>query len=138
MKAYSNDFFSNITFYVLKKKVVSNVTIDIKSLQNRLLKVCCVPATSAGLPRVSFFNSFFLLQRPFTVLMKQTRKGVRTVKQSIYSQMSMNVTQLKGNKLAAVFRHSCNVPTFLLRNKKCYNKQYLILYLIQFVMNIPR
>jgi hypothetical protein len=34
--------------------------IDIESLQNRLLKVCYVPATSAGLPRVSFFFSFFI------------------------------------------------------------------------------
>ncbi len=58
--------------------------------QNRLLKVFCVPATSAGLPRVSFFFSFlFLLQWPFTVLIKQTRQPVRATKQSIYSQMSM-------------------------------------------------
>ncbi len=34
-------------------------TIDIKSLQNRLLKVY-VPATGAGRPRVSFFFSFFV------------------------------------------------------------------------------
>ncbi len=48
--------------------------IDIESLQNRLLKVCYVPATSASLPRVTFFFSFlFLLLRPLTVLMKQTR-----------------------------------------------------------------
>ncbi len=34
----------------------SHVTsIDIKSLQNRLLKVCYVPATSTGLPRLLFF-----------------------------------------------------------------------------------
>jgi hypothetical protein len=35
--------------------------IDIESLLNRLLKVCYVPATSAGLPRLSFvfFFSFF-------------------------------------------------------------------------------
>ncbi len=60
--------------------------------QNRLLKVCCVPATSAGLPRVSFFFSFlFLLQWPFTLLIKQTRQAVCAVKQSIYSQMSMGV-----------------------------------------------
>jgi len=60
--------------------------IDIESLQNTLLKVCCVPATSAGLPRVSFFFSFLLLlQRPLTVLMKQTRQVVRAIKQSIYS-----------------------------------------------------
>ncbi len=56
--------------------------IDIKSLQNRLLKVCYVPATSAGLPRVSFFFSFlFLLLQPLTVLMKQTRHAVHAVKQ---------------------------------------------------------
>jgi hypothetical protein len=54
--------------------------------QNRLLKVCCVPATNAGLPRVSFFFSFlFLLQWPFIVLIKQTRQAVHIVKQSIYS-----------------------------------------------------
>ncbi len=39
-----------------------------------MLKVCYVPATSASLPRVSFFFSFlFLLLWPLTVLMKQTR-----------------------------------------------------------------
>ncbi len=60
-------------------------TIDIKSLQNRLLKVCYVPATSASLPRVSFFFSFrFLLLQPLTVLMKQTRQAVYAVKQSIF------------------------------------------------------
>ncbi len=53
--------------------------------QNRLLKVCCVHATSASLPRVSFFFSFlFLLQWPFTVLIKQTRQAVHAVKQSIF------------------------------------------------------
>ncbi len=45
-------------------------TIDIKSLQNRLLKVCYVPTTSASLPRLLF------LLRPLTVLMKQTRQAV--------------------------------------------------------------
>ncbi len=59
--------------------------IDIESLQNRLLKVCYVPATSAGLPRISFFFSFlFLLLRPLTVIMKQTRQAARTIKQSIF------------------------------------------------------
>jgi hypothetical protein len=59
--------------------------IDIKSLQNRLLKDCHVPATSASLPRVSFFFSFlFLLLRPLTVLMKQTRQAVHAVKQYIF------------------------------------------------------
>ncbi len=57
-------------------------SIDIESLQNRLLKVCYVPATSAGLPRLSFFFFLFLL-RPLTVLMKQTRQVVRAIKQSI-------------------------------------------------------
>jgi hypothetical protein len=53
--------------------------------QNRLLKVCFVPATSAILPRVSFFFSFlFLLQWPFTVLIKQTRQVVCAIKQSIF------------------------------------------------------
>jgi len=35
-------------------------TIDIESLQNRLLKIGYVPTTSAGLPRVTFFFSFFV------------------------------------------------------------------------------
>jgi hypothetical protein len=35
--------------------------IDIESLQNRLLKVCYVPPTSASLPRVSFFFSFLFV-----------------------------------------------------------------------------
>ncbi len=49
-------------------------SIDIESLQNRLLKVCYVPATSASLTRVSFFFSFlFLLLQPLPVLMKQAR-----------------------------------------------------------------
>ncbi len=51
--------------------------IDIKSLPNRLLKVCYVPTTSAGLSRLLF------LWWPLTVLMKQTRQAVRTFKQSI-------------------------------------------------------
>ncbi len=59
--------------------------IDIESLQNRLLKICYMPATSAGLPRVSFFFSFlFLVLRPLTVVMKQTRQAVRAVTQSIF------------------------------------------------------
>ncbi len=59
---------------------------DIESLQNRLLKVCYVPATSAGLPRVSFFFSFlfFWLLGPLTVLMKQTRQAAHAIKQSIF------------------------------------------------------
>ncbi len=52
-------------------------SIDIKSLQNRLLKVCYVPAASASLNRL-----LFLLQL-LTVLMKQTRQAVLAIKQSI-------------------------------------------------------
>ncbi len=54
--------------------------IDVKSLQNGLLKVCYVPATSASLNRLLFF--LFLLW-PWTVLMKQTRQAVHAVKQPI-------------------------------------------------------
>jgi hypothetical protein len=52
-------------------------TIDIESLQNRLLKVCYVPATSTSLKRLLF------LLWPLTVPMKQTRQVVRAIKQSI-------------------------------------------------------
>jgi hypothetical protein len=41
-----------------------SVSIDIESLQNRLPKVCYVPATSVGLSRLLF------LWWPLTVLMK--------------------------------------------------------------------
>ncbi len=51
--------------------------IDIKSLQNRLLKVCYVTASSAGLPRLLF------LMWPLTVLMKQTKQAVHAIKQSM-------------------------------------------------------
>jgi hypothetical protein len=51
--------------------------LDIESLQNKLLKVCYVPATSAGL------NSLLFLLQPLTVLMKQTREAVSASKQSI-------------------------------------------------------
>ncbi len=71
---------------VLAGKIKIKVcNIYIKSLKNRLLKVCYVPATSAGLPRVSIFFSFlFLLLRPLTVLMKQTRQAVCAIKQSMF------------------------------------------------------
>jgi hypothetical protein len=53
----------------------------IQSVQNRLLKVCYVPATSAGLNRLLYF--FFFLWWQLTVLMKQTRQAVCAVKQTI-------------------------------------------------------
>jgi hypothetical protein len=52
--------------------------IDIESHQNRLLKVCYVPATSA-----SSKASFYFFMWPLTVKMKQTRQAVRAVKQTI-------------------------------------------------------
>ncbi len=57
--------------------IFTATTIDIESLQNRLLKVCYMPATSTGLNRL-----LFLLQT-LTVLMKQTRQVVRAIKYSI-------------------------------------------------------
>jgi len=39
--------------------------------------------------------------------------------------------QVKGNKLAAVFMHSCNLSTFLFIRKKWHNKEYLIWFLIR-------
>ncbi len=49
------------------------------SKEYRLFKFCCVPATSTT---SSEAFSLFLL-RPLTVLIKQTRQAVRTIKQSI-------------------------------------------------------
>ncbi len=62
--------------------------IDIESLLNRLLKVCYVPATSAGLSRLLF------LLRPLKVLMKQTRPAVHAVKQSILLRCVIHNTSL--------------------------------------------
>jgi hypothetical protein len=53
------------------------IIIDIESLESRLFKFCYVTATSAHLQRLLF------LLWPLTVLMKQTRQAVCTVKQSI-------------------------------------------------------
>jgi hypothetical protein len=59
--------------------VLLPLPIDIESLQNRLLRVGYVPTTSTGLNRL--FS--FLLLRPLTVLMKETRQAIRAIKQSI-------------------------------------------------------
>ncbi len=58
--------------YQLTQSLIQS-TINIKSLQNRLLKVCYVPATSAGRNRLLFL-------RPLTVLMKQTMQTECAVK----------------------------------------------------------
>jgi hypothetical protein len=50
--------------------------IDIESLQNRLLKVCYVHVTSAGLPRLLFFA-------PAIQSTNEANKAGGTVKQSI-------------------------------------------------------
>ncbi len=47
----SKCWYSNSCLHFLK----CAVPIDIKSIQNRLLKVCYVPATSASLNRLLFF-----------------------------------------------------------------------------------
>jgi hypothetical protein len=64
-------------------RLVYDAGIDIEKLQNRLLKVCYVPATSASFNRRLFFLYLFLL-RPLTVQMNQTRQAVRAIEQSIY------------------------------------------------------
>ncbi len=57
--------------------------IDIESLQNRLLKVCYVPANSAGLPRVSSF--FFFV----AAAIDSTNEANKVPLSSLYSKMSM-------------------------------------------------
>ncbi len=59
----SKCWYSNNCLHFLKCAVPlyhSGRTIDIESLQNRLLMVCYVPATSAGLPSLNFFFYFFV------------------------------------------------------------------------------
>ncbi len=81
-------------FFIIKQMIQYNkhhksdkqfeASIQISKRKNRLLKFCYVPATSAAHTRLLFF---FLLQT-FTVLMKRTC----AIKQSIYSQMSMEAS----------------------------------------------
>ncbi len=61
-----------------------------------------MPATSAGLPRVSFFFSFLLLQESFTVLIEQTKQAVQAVTQSIYSYMSRVQCHIDCSTVAAL------------------------------------
>jgi hypothetical protein len=63
--------------FVVKHVCNLNFYAQILKVQNRLLKVCYVPATSASLSRLLF------LRWPLTVLMKQTRQAVHAFKQSI-------------------------------------------------------
>jgi hypothetical protein len=59
--------------------------IDIESLQNRLLKVCYVPATSTKFSKLLFYGGGGGGGGgwPLTVPMEQTRQAVRAFKQSI-------------------------------------------------------
>ncbi len=84
-RTYSNPLIICVWYHCIGKlpstSLLYHSPIDIESLQNRLLKVCYVPATSASLPRVSFFFSFlFLLLRPLTVLI--SKQGA--LKQSMF------------------------------------------------------
>ncbi len=63
--------------YQHASQMFSDAPINNESLQNRLLKFCYVPATSASLNRLLF------LLLILTVLMKQTRQAVCAIKQSI-------------------------------------------------------
>ncbi len=53
------------------------------SKEYRLLKFCYVPATSATSSKAFLASFLFFLLRPLTVLMKQTRQVLCTIKQSI-------------------------------------------------------
>ncbi len=84
-----------------------------------------MPATSAGLPRVSFFSSrLFLLLRPLTVLMKQTRQAVRAINQSIFLDVygQANSTGMPPDQICKQSR-----VTNLLLYKHCtkHNRVYL-------------
>ncbi len=56
--------------------------IDIESLQNRLLKVCYVRATSAGLPRVSFFS--FFVAATINSTNEANKAGMYAIKQFLF------------------------------------------------------
>ncbi len=83
--------------------------------QNRLLKVCYVPATSAVL--IAFFSSFLLL--PLTVLIKQTRQAVHTIKQSIYLDVYGLVPVFFINKMK--YRILSSIVRTFLHWKWCWN-----------------
>jgi hypothetical protein len=97
-------------------------SIDIKSLQNRLLKVCYVSATSADLNRLLFFSL-----RPLTVLIKQKRQAVHAKKQSIVLRC-LWLTQTKqasdsGSKfIMGTFRHQLLICLFYLQSTHSLNK----------------
>ncbi len=58
--------------------------IDIESLKNRLLKVCYVPTTSAGLKGKLLFFSFFV-----AAAIDSTNEANKAPYSSLYSWMSM-------------------------------------------------
>jgi hypothetical protein len=71
-----------------------------RKMKNRLLKVCYVPATRAGLPRLLFF---FFIMRLLTVLMKQTRQAGHAIKQSIYLDVYGNNSPICLHTLVVYF-----------------------------------
>ncbi len=73
-----------LTARAVQTKVITGVKSSshrYRRYLNRLLMVCYVPAINASLKRLS--KLLLLLLQPLTVLMKQTRKAVRAIKQSI-------------------------------------------------------
>ncbi len=80
----------------------SKKSIDIKSLQNRLLKVCYVPPTSASLPRVSFFFSFLFF---VAAAIDSTNEANKAPLSSLFSQMSM----LQCDEITAIIFNNISV-----------------------------
>ncbi len=74
---YSQTLFWSVKACQRQTLVYWTHSMDIESLQNRLLKVWYVPILALVL-----IGFFFLLQ-PLTVLIKQTRQAVHAIKQSI-------------------------------------------------------
>ncbi len=68
----------------LETKTISVGSILIKSLQNRLLKVCYVPVTRAGLPRVSFFFSFLFFVAAAINSTNEANKAGSTCHKAVY------------------------------------------------------
>ncbi len=78
MKHKTNLIFKNVGSYRESYLRKDAIIPKISKVQNRLLKVCYVPATCDSISRLLF------LRWPLTVLMMQTRQVVCAFKQSIY------------------------------------------------------
>ncbi len=71
--------FCLLCHWQIRERVSFSSTHRYWKSQNRLLKVCYVPSTSASLSRLLFL----FLRWPLTVLLKQIRQAVHAFKQSI-------------------------------------------------------